>query len=155
MQYAGFWLRYIAWLIDSAILSALPLIVGLIIAPIFFTGSKGVAALGVIIFLVPVIGTTGWLYYALMESSTFQATLGKRALGLRVVGINGEPASFGRTSARFFAKILSSILLIGYLMAAFTEKKQALHDMIAACIVICGAPPVMAGINPDRSQRTP
>ena len=125
-----------AWAIDSAILGALPLIVALIMAPIFFTGSTGVAALGVIIFIVPVVGTTGWLYYALMESSSFQATLGKRALGLRVMGIEGEPVSFGRASGRFIGKILSSVLLIGFLMAAFTPKKQALHDRMAGCVVI-------------------
>src|SRR5580692_3626138 len=138
MRYAGFWLRFVAWAIDSAILGALPLIVALIMAPIFFTGSTGVAALGVTIFIVPVIGTTGWLYYALMESSAFQATLGKQALRLRVVQMDGQPVSFGRASARFFAKILSSILLIGFIMAAFTENKQALHDRISGCLVIRG-----------------
>jgi len=138
MRYAGFWLRFVAWIIDSAMLGALPLLVALIIAPIFFTASRAVAVLGVIFFIVPVAGTTGWLYYALMESSSYQATLGKRALGLRVVGLNGDPLSFGRASARFFGKILSSILLIGYLMAAFTAKKQALHDMIVGCVVIRG-----------------
>jgi uncharacterized RDD family membrane protein YckC len=138
MQYAGFWLRWLAWIIDSAILGALPLIVALIIAPIFFTGSSAVAFLGVTIFIVPVIGTTGWLYYALMESSAFQATLGKQALRLRVVQMDGQPVSFGRASARFFAKILSSILLIGFIMAAFTENKQALHDRISGCLVIRG-----------------
>src|SRR5580658_9969212 len=120
MRYAGFWLRFVAWAIDSAILGALPLIVALIMEPIFFTGSTGVAALGVIIFILPVVGTTGWLYYALMETSSYQATLGKQALGLRVAGIDGEPVSFGRASGRFFGKILSSILLIGFVMAAFT-----------------------------------
>jgi uncharacterized RDD family membrane protein YckC len=138
MRYAGFWLRAVAYMIDLCLLGALPLIVTLIIAPIFFTGSTGVAALGVIIFVVPVLGTTGWLYYALMESSSYQATLGKRALGLRVVEMNGDPISFGRASGRFFAKLLSSILLIGFLMAAFTEKKQALHDKIAGTVVIRG-----------------
>jgi uncharacterized RDD family membrane protein YckC len=138
MRYAGFWLRFVAWMIDSAILGALPLIVGLIIAPIFFTTSNAVATLGVVIFIVPVVGTTGWLYYALMESSSYQATLGKQALRLRVTGVDGEPVSFGRGSGRFFGKILSSILLIGYLMAAFTAKKQALHDKMAGCVVIRG-----------------
>ena len=136
MQYAGFWLRWLAWVIDSAILGALPLIVGLIIAPIFFSSSSGVAFLGVAIFIVPVIGTTGWLYYSLMESSPFQATLGKQALGMRVVRTDGQPVSFGRASARFFGKILSAILLVGFLMAAFTQNKQALHDRIAGCVVI-------------------
>jgi uncharacterized RDD family membrane protein YckC len=136
MRYAGFWLRFAAWMIDSAILGALPLIVGLIIAPIFFTSSNAVATLGAVIFIVPVVGTTGWLYYALMESSSYQATLGKQALGLRVTGVDGKPVSFERGSGRFFGKILSSILLIGYLMAAFTAKKQALHDKMAGCVVI-------------------
>jgi uncharacterized RDD family membrane protein YckC len=68
----------------------------------------------------------------------FQATLGKRALRLRVVQMDGEPISFGRASARFFAKVLSSVLLVGFIMAAFTENKQALHDRIAGCLVIRG-----------------
>jgi len=137
MQYAGFWLRLVAYLIDSAIVGALPLIVALIITPIFFNSSWAVAALGVIIFILPVAGTVGWLYYALMESSTFQATLGKRVMGLKVTGMKGEPVSFGRASGRFFAKIASSIpLMLGYVMAAFTARKQALHDLIAGCVVI-------------------
>lgn len=137
MQYAGFWLRFVAYVIDSAIVGVLPVIVALIITPIFFISSRAVAALGVIFFIVPVVGTVGWLYYALMESSTFQATLGKRVLALKVTGMNGEPISFGRASGRFFAKILSSMpLMLGYVMAAFTPRKQALHDLIAACLVI-------------------
>jgi uncharacterized RDD family membrane protein YckC len=136
MRYAGFWLRLAAWVIDSCALGVLPLIVALIISPIVFTGTKAVAALGVIFFILPVAGTTGWLYYALMESSSYQATFGKRVLGLNVVGMNGDAVSFSRASGRFFGKILSSILLIGFLMAAFTSKKQALHDMLAGCLVI-------------------
>ena len=85
---------------------------------------KRVAFLGVTIFIVPVIGTTGWLYYGLMESSELQATVGKRVLGLRVVRTDGQPVSFGRASARFFAKILSSILLVGFLMAAFRRTSR-------------------------------
>jgi uncharacterized RDD family membrane protein YckC len=137
MQYSGLWRRFIAYLIDSAVVGALPLIVALIIAPIFFTSSRAVAELGVIVFVVPVAGTVGWLYYSLMESSGFQATLGKRVMGLKVTGLKGEPVSFGRASGRFFAKILSSMLLmLGYVMAAFTARKQALHDIIAGCVVI-------------------
>jgi uncharacterized RDD family membrane protein YckC len=137
MQYAGFWLRWVAWMIDSAIVGALPVIVALIIAPIFFTSSRAVAVLGVIFFIVPTAGTIGWLYYSLMESSGYQATLGKRWLGLKVTTVKGDPLSFGRASARFFAKILSSApLMIGFLMAAFTRKKQALHDLLAGSVVI-------------------
>ena len=78
-----------------------------------------------------------WLYYALLESSSWQATLGKKALGLEVTDLEGRRISFGRASGRFFGKIISAIILyIGFLMAGFTEKKQALHDMMAGTLVI-------------------
>ncbi|HTO93125.1 MAG TPA: RDD family protein, partial [Bacteroidota bacterium] len=78
----------------------------------------------------------GWLYYALMESSARGATLGKMALGLRVTSLGGERIGFGRATGRYFGKFVSSILFIGYIMAAFTAQKQALHDMMAGCLVI-------------------
>jgi uncharacterized RDD family membrane protein YckC len=78
-----------------------------------------------------------WLYAALMESSDFQATLGKMAVGIRVTDMDNQRISFGRASGRHFAKWISSlILLIGYIMAGFTDKKQALHDMIANTLVV-------------------
>ena len=78
-----------------------------------------------------------WLYFALMESSTWQGTLGKKALGLEVTDLEGRRISFGRATGRFFAKIISALILwIGFIMAGFTEKKQALHDMIAGTLVI-------------------
>src|SRR4029077_16530876 len=71
------------------------------------------------------------LYYALMESSPLQATLGKMALSIKVTEIAGQRISFLRALGRNLAKIISGfILLIGYIMAAFTERKQALHDII-------------------------
>ena len=79
----------------------------------------------------------GWLYFALMESSANQATLGKMAIGIKVTDMSGRRIGFGQATGRYFGKILSSmILLIGYIMAAFTEKKQALHDMLAGCLVV-------------------
>jgi uncharacterized RDD family membrane protein YckC len=136
-RYAGFWLRFWAYLIDCVILGVIPVLIAVIMAPLFFTGGAGVAMLGGVIFLFPVILTEGWLYYALMETSSYQATIGKRALGLKVTGMNGEPISFGKASIRYFGKILSHMILsIGYIMAAFTEKKQALHDILAGCLVI-------------------
>lgn len=121
-EYAGFWRRLVAALIDGIILSI----------PTFFMGSTSVArVLGVIVY---------WLYGALMESSSRQATLGKMALGIIVTDMNGDRISFGRASGRHFAKFISYIiLLIGFLMAGFTEKKQALHDMIAGCLVTKGS----------------
>jgi uncharacterized RDD family membrane protein YckC len=59
------------------------------------------------------------------------------AIGIKVTDLNGNRISFGRATGRYFAKILSGmILMIGYIMAGFTEKKQALHDMIASCLVV-------------------
>jgi uncharacterized RDD family membrane protein YckC len=81
--------------------------------------------------------TLGWLYFALMESSSKQGTLGKIALGIKVTDLSGNAISFGRATARHFGKILSTIILLaGYLMVAFTAKKQGLHDMIAGCLVV-------------------
>ena len=78
-----------------------------------------------------------WLYFALMESSAKGATLGKLALGLRVTDLNGNRISFARATGRYFGKIVSGmILMIGYLMAGFTQQKQALHDIMAGCLVI-------------------
>jgi uncharacterized RDD family membrane protein YckC len=75
-----------------------------------------------------------------LESSSMQATLGKMALGLKVTDLNGKQISFGKATGRYFAKIISAIiLLIGFIMVAFTEKKQGLHDMIAGTLVVKNA----------------
>jgi uncharacterized RDD family membrane protein YckC len=80
-----------------------------------------------------------WLYEALMTSSVRGATLGKQAIGLRVVRTDGTQLSFGRATARHFAKAMVTPLVplfIGYLLAAFTNRKQALHDFMAGTVVI-------------------
>ena len=139
VRYAGFWLRFWAYSIDLLILAALPILLSVIIAPLFFTGPLALVGLGLAIFILPVLATEGWVYYALMETSSYQATFGKRVLGLKVTGMNGERVSFGAATIRYFAKILSHLMLnFGFIMAAFTEKKQALHDIIASCLVIRG-----------------
>jgi uncharacterized RDD family membrane protein YckC len=72
-----------------------------------------------------------------MESSSRQATVGKIALGLRVTDLNGERITFLRATGRYFGKIISGMILyIGFIMAAFTEKRQALHDLMAECLVV-------------------
>ena len=92
---------------------------------------------GMIIRIVVISAVLKWLYYALLESSSWQATLGKMALGLQVTDLEGRRIGFGRATGRFFAKIISGIILyIGFIMAGFTEKKQALHDMIAGTLVV-------------------
>lgn len=137
--YAGFWLRFVAALIDGIILW----IVGAAISMGLFggmflnrdmLGSAGFGSIGLYYVLTIAID---WIYYAGMESSARQATLGKAAIGIKVTDMNGERISFARATGRHFAKFISAlILLIGYLMAAFTEKKQALHDQIAETLVV-------------------
>ena len=78
-----------------------------------------------------------WLYYALMESSPKQGTLGKMAIGLKVTDLSGNRISFGRATGRYFGRILSGLILdIGFLMIVFTAKKQGLHDIIAGTLVV-------------------
>jgi uncharacterized RDD family membrane protein YckC len=78
-----------------------------------------------------------WLYYTTAESSQQQATLGKRLVGLRVVSDAGTRISFARANGRYWAKSLSGLTLgIGYLVCAFTPRKQALHDLMSGCCVV-------------------
>ncbi len=128
-SYAGFWRRLVAFLIDYVI-TAVPSWIGITILSV---------AMGETGYLFGcVLGTIGcWLYYALFESSSKQATLGKLALGIKVTDLNGLRASFAKATGRHFAKILSGLILgIGYIMAGFTTKKQALHDQVAGCLVV-------------------
>jgi uncharacterized RDD family membrane protein YckC len=92
---------------------------------------------GGMMMLFAVIAAAGWLYFALMESSSKQGTLGKMALSIMVTDVNGNRITFGRATGRYFGKFLSGLILyIGYIMVAFTEKKQGLHDMIAGTLVV-------------------
>lgn len=144
-KYGDFWNRFAASFIDGIIAS----IGGGIIAGVLggFYGaaggtSEGAQVLGFCIGLI-----LGWLYSAIMESSPKQATLGKMAMGLVVTDEKDNRLTFGRATARYFGKFLSSIILmIGYIMAAFTEKKQALHDMIAGTLVYQRRPSKAGGI---------
>lgn len=153
-SYAGFWKRVVANIIDRIIIGMasavilIPLFVALGIsafsmADIDTAYDPGTAA-GLIIAMVAaylivvfMLLLAGWMYYALMESSSNQGTLGKMALGIKVTDMNGERISFGRATGRYFARYLSLLILgIGFLMAAFTQQKQALHDIIAGCLVV-------------------
>jgi predicted Zn finger-like uncharacterized protein len=133
--YAGFWKRFAASIIDGLILMFCGFIIGGFIGLVygFTTGtSAGAGALGNIGGLL-----LGWLYYAIMESSSTQSTLGKMALGIKVTDLSGNTISFGRATGRYFGKIVSAIIFfIGYLMVAFTSRKQGLHDMMARCLVV-------------------
>jgi len=129
MDYAGFWRRFAAYIIDSILISVVFWLAVLILGAIADDG-------GVIVAYI--LGTIGaFVYYAGMESSSNQATVGKIALGIQVTDLQGNRVSFGKALGRNLAKILSALILyIGFIMAAFTEKKQGLHDMIAGTLVV-------------------
>jgi uncharacterized RDD family membrane protein YckC len=141
--YAGLWLRLVAYLIDSVVLAVPAALLLTIVGP-----SLGVrvplplvprdpATLHGLYQLDFILLGVAWLYFALLESSPWQATLGKRMLGLVVTDLDGKRISFTRASMRFFGKLISSMtLLIGYFMVGFTRRKQALHDILASCLVI-------------------
>lgn len=135
VHYAGFWLRFAAYIIDYLVLFVPSFIIGFILGITVAAsgGPRQIAnMLGNILgFLI------GWIYYATMESSQWQATVGKRAVGIKVTDLNGERIPFGKASGRFFGKIISGLILgIGFFMIGFTEKKQGLHDMMAGCLVV-------------------
>lgn len=138
MRYAGFWIRVVAYIIDAFILSTAMILIG----TIWSLGSDDsaedliatVAQSGVVVFISFFLN---WFYYAILESSEYQATLGKKLLGLQVTDEFGGRISFGRATGRYFSKLISSLILgIGYVMAAFTDRKQALHDKLASTLVI-------------------
>lgn len=131
--YAGFWIRLLAYMIDFLVTFFIGIIIGFIFGLII---PKNVMLKFFLFYhLVGILVT--WIYYASMESSSKQGTLGKMALGLKVVDFENKRINFGRATGRFFGKILSGILLgIGFIMIAFTQKKQGLHDMIADTFVI-------------------
>ncbi len=151
-RYAGFWRRFIAYLIDYFVLGTLSVLlmipfygvilltaIGLEKAPkndaITILGLTG--AIGSVLVIVIVTITAGWLYFAIMQSSKTQATLGKMAIGAIVTDLEGNRISFARATARYFSKLISNMTAyIGYILAGMTEKKQALHDMIAGTLVI-------------------
>lgn len=143
-NYAGFWIRAGAYLIDAILLG----IVGAILGAVLLGGMADPAGDGsMLINLISIV--IGVAYFAGMESSSHQATLGKKAFGLVVTDDAGNRISLGRAIGRYFAKILSAlVLLIGFIMVAFTDRKQGLHDMLAGTLVFKGDPATV-GTNPD------
>ena len=124
-RYGGFWVRVVAALIDGLLLAVVGFVLGLVV--------DDLSARSLVNTVI------GWLYYAGLESSARQAPLGKQAMGLTVTDLTGSRISFLRATGRYFAKIISAIiLLIGFIMVAFTEKKQGLHDLLAGTLVVKG-----------------
>lgn len=136
LGYAGFWKRFAASILDAIItaVGGMAVVFAFRMA-LVLDGTDDPYVLAIIEYFLGV--ALGWIYFAVMESSSSQGTPGKLALGIRVTDLNGNRISFGKATGRYFGKILSSlILLFGYLMVAFTEKKQGLHDMMAGCLVV-------------------
>jgi len=139
--YGGFWIRVVAAIIDTIILRVVVAPVGMIFGGLGLAGMMtGIPHVGLhllgggvtAIFLV--FGS--WLYEAFMESSSYQATLGKMIFGMKVTDLNGNRISFERATGRHFAKWLSGMILgIGYIMVGFTDRKQGLHDLLAGTLV--------------------
>jgi uncharacterized RDD family membrane protein YckC len=148
--YAGFWRRFAAGLIDVVVAALIAVLLGVISGSAFAFMSgfvivflrwgniteEGLAQISAHVGAVIGIGAC-IVYYVVMESSASQATLGKMALGVKVTDLYGRRISFGRALGRIASKIVSFLILcIGFIMAAFTEKQQGLHDMIARTLVM-------------------
>ncbi len=155
VHYAGFWLRFVAAFIDGLIIFVPLVILGIVLVMALGLdpnagagpgggaggggGGGGSPAPAILLDLgMRAVGLiVGWLYYATQESGPRQATIGKRAVGLVVTDMEGGRLTFGRASGRYFGKILSNLTCtIGYIMAGFTERRQALHDMVASTLVL-------------------
>jgi uncharacterized RDD family membrane protein YckC len=139
--YGGFWIRVVAAIIDAIIMRVVVAPVGMIFGGLGMAGMmsgiphSGLRLLGGgVTFILLIFGS--WLYEAFMESSSYQATLGKMIFGMKVTDLHGNRISFERATGRHFAKWLSTMILgIGYIMVGFTERKQGLHDLLAGTLV--------------------
>ena len=148
MPYAGFWRRVAAIILDTLVLTAVDVLIDTLFygTPLrcgtmqrwTYQNQHWSQAAG---YACNTGGWwsffTYWLYFTLLESSAWQATLGKKALRLAVTDEEGNRIGFGKANARYWSKILSTLILgIGFLMVAFTRRKQGLHDMIARTLVV-------------------
>ena len=141
-RYGGFWIRLVAYLIDRAVLGVvfIPGFFIFILPAIIAAHSEGALEGGtppvelirsVALFVFLVIGAH-MFYEILLTSSNWQGTIGKKLLHLKVTDDFGNRISVGRSTGRFFAKILSAMAsYIGFIMIAFMDRKRGLHDVIA------------------------
>jgi len=136
VQYAGFGARWAAAFIDGILVYVANLIVGVVIGLLLAgSGSRSVETANLVGGLVGLL--IGCAYSAGFEASAMQATLGKRALGIKVTTLDGGRISIGQGIGRHFGKLLSGcLLLIGYLMMLWDPKKQTLHDRLAGTLVV-------------------
>ncbi len=138
-DYATFGERFVALIVDWIILSVCSWTVALVLGVAFYAaaGSSEATdtAAGGMMFVFLVLAH--WLYFAVLESSDWQATVGKRAMKIVVTDERGRRLSFARATGRSFARMLSGLFLFaGYLLAAFTARRQTLHDLLASTLVL-------------------
>jgi uncharacterized RDD family membrane protein YckC len=148
-RYAGFWRRFWSYVIDRFVLGVVFTPVGLLVlAPLLATESAGwtdtdlpaetltaIIGAGLTVAFLAMLGS--WLYYALLQSASRQATLGQMALGIRIADLEGRRVSFGRASGRYFATVLTGLTFgLGYLLMFLTARKQTLHDLVAQTVVL-------------------
>ncbi|MEI7036881.1 RDD family protein [Fulvimonas yonginensis] len=166
-DYAGFWKRLVAYIIDAIVLfvpntlimkafgegaaqaqlQQAVLSAGQDVDRVFAAYGQYYESMQTAYLLTWLLA---WLYFAVCESSAWQGTVGKLALGIRVTDLQGRRISFPRALGRYAAKILSAmILLIGFLMVAWTRRKQGLHDMLANTLVLNGR----AAVFRERERR--
>ena len=145
--YAGFWKRFAAYVIDGFVIGAVNYAIAIPISVFAAVGLGGsatsdnpfgsgaaIALIGVM-YLIQIL--LPGIYFGWMQSSRHQASLGKMAIGIKVTRGDGAPIQFWRGFGRYYATILSTLIVfIGFLMAAFTERKQALHDMVCDTLVV-------------------
>jgi uncharacterized RDD family membrane protein YckC len=134
-RYAGFWWRFLAYLVDWLVLGIGGALAGAFLG--LALGALGAGKVG-IDWTMTIVSTIGyWLYFAILESSALQATLGKQACGLVVTDSQRRRISFARATGRYFAQILCVLTLgIGFLMAGWTQRKQGLHDFVCNTLVL-------------------
>lgn len=154
--YAGFWKRGAAFFIDAVIIMFPQAFLGNIFGTAFVNRMSSVDPIqeyiGYTLWAQIIAVVVAWVYMAGMESSSFQASIGKLLLGIRVVGKDGGRISFARATGRFLGRILSVLVAgLGILAIAFSEKKQALHDMMADCLVV-NKEPVDSQVQYSRVQ---
>lgn len=143
--YAGFLRRWAAVFLDGFLIGIVAQVIGFFVAAVFAAsgsfntlGTEPTAGMLVFYLLIYLIYfAAAGLYYSLMESSSSQATVGKMALGIKVTDRDGRRLSFAHALGRWFSAALSHLTIwIGFLMAGFTDRKRALHDLVAGTLVV-------------------
>lgn len=143
VRFAGFWIRFAAYIIDAVFVQAgayaLGMLVGLLMAQAVLISDQSMELTNVQI-IAGLVGLAWALgYYLVSQASSWQATPGKRILGLRVVREDGRRVGVGLALGRYLAYIVSGIILgIGFLMIGWTDQKKGLHDMICSTRVVYG-----------------